>query len=118
MAISDGLIISLVGISVVFGGLLITSWLIAAISLVPVWLERRRQIAPPPAAVVKENVAPVILPVPPADTAAVIAALLEVEMRLHGGDRASRFTFSRGALLSTRREEAAIPPNPPKRGAR
>lgn len=117
MAISDGFIISLVGISVVFCGLLITSWLIAAISLVPVWLERRRQIASPPP-VAKETMAPVIWPVPTADTAAVIAALLEVEMRLHGGDRLSRFTFRRDPALSSWREEIGTPPNPPIRGAR
>ncbi|MCJ7524877.1 MAG: OadG family protein [Candidatus Aminicenantes bacterium] len=119
MTISDGFIISLVGIGVVFAGLLITSWLIAAISLVPVWLERRRQIAsPPPVAVVKENMAPVILPVPPADTAAVIAALLEVEMRLHGGDRLGRFTFRRQPAFSSLREEIGTPANAPIKGVR
>ncbi|HUU04643.1 MAG TPA: OadG family protein [Patescibacteria group bacterium] len=119
MAISDGFIISLVGIGVVFGGLLITSLLISAISLVPVWLERRRLVAPPPpVAVVQETLAPVILPVPPADTAAVIAALLEVEMRLHGGDRLSRFTFRRDPALSSWREEIGTPPNPSIKGAR
>ncbi|MCG2812339.1 MAG: OadG family protein [Candidatus Aminicenantes bacterium] len=119
MAISDGIIISLVGIGVVFSGLLLTSWLISAISLVPVWLERRRQIAsPPPVAVVKETMAPVIWPVPPADTAAVIAALLEVEMRLHGGDRLSRFTFRRDPSLATWRDETGTSPIPPIRGAR
>lgn len=119
MAISDGFIISLVGIGVVFAGLLITSWLISAISLVPVWLERRRQIASPaPAPVVKDNMAPDILPVPPADTAAVIAALLEVEMRLHGGDRLNRFTFLRQPAFSSLREELGTPPNAPIKGAR
>jgi len=96
VAISDAIIISLVGMGVVFFGLLVTSWLISAIALVPAWMERRRQAAPPPPIpVVYETVQPVITPAPPPDTAAVIAALLEVEMRLHGGDRPSRFTFRR-----------------------
>ena len=96
MAISDAIIISLVGMGVVFCGLLLTSWLISVIALVPAWLERRRQAVPPPfVPVAKETVQPLITPVPLPDMAAVIVVLLEVEMRLHGGDRPSRFTFRR-----------------------
>ena len=49
MAIRDALIVSLVGMGVVFLGLLLTSWLISAIALVPSWAGRRRQpkAAPP-----------------------------------------------------------------------
>ncbi|MBN2400691.1 MAG: OadG family protein [Candidatus Aminicenantes bacterium] len=97
MAISDAIIVSLVGIGVVFFGLLITSWLISAIALVPAWLERRRKhmVLPPLAPMANPFPQPAINPPPPPDTAAVIAALLEVEMRLHGGDQSSRFTFRR-----------------------
>jgi Na+-transporting methylmalonyl-CoA/oxaloacetate decarboxylase gamma subunit len=97
VAIRDALLISLVGMGVVFLGLLLTSWLISAIALVPAWLERRRQrrVPPPAAPLARENAPPAVVPVPSADAAAVIAALLEVEMRLYGGEQPRRFTFRR-----------------------
>jgi Na+-transporting methylmalonyl-CoA/oxaloacetate decarboxylase gamma subunit len=119
LAISDGLIISLVGMGVVFFGLLVTSWLISAISLVPAWLERRRHAVPPQAvALIKETVQPVITPTPSPDTAAVIAALLEVEMRLHGGDRIGRFTFRRDPQARDWSVEGGRRDNKPVRGVR
>jgi len=119
MAISDGIIISLVGMGVVFCGLLLTSWLISAISLVPAWLERRRQAVPPPVVpVTRETFQPVITPIPPPDTAAVIAALLEVEMRLYGGDRPSRFTFRRDPLVQSWSADGGRRDNWPVRGVR
>lgn len=95
MAIRDALIVSLAGMGVVFFGLLVTSWLISAIALVPAWLAKARKKAAVPAVVPppKAAVPPQVIPLPTADEAAVIAALLEVEMRLHGGDQSSRFTF-------------------------
>jgi Na+-transporting methylmalonyl-CoA/oxaloacetate decarboxylase gamma subunit len=101
VAIRDALLISLVGISVVFFGLLLTSWLISAIAMVPAWLQRRRQrrVPPPPFPAARENAPLVAIPAPSADAAAVIAALLEVEMRLHGGEPPRRFTFRRDPQL-------------------
>ncbi|MBN2345368.1 MAG: OadG family protein [Candidatus Aminicenantes bacterium] len=120
MTIQDGLTVSLVGITVVFSGLLITSWLISAISLVPAWLQRLRPQVPPPPPVAPFAPAPVaaVTPAPAADVAAVISALLEVEMRLHGGERAERFTFRRDPAVADWRGDAGRRPNPPERGLR
>jgi len=122
VAIRDALIVSLVGISVVFFGLLLTSWLISAISLVPAWINRRRTAPPPPApvpaAAPREAVPLAITPVPPADAAAVIAALLEVEMRLHGGDRLARFTFRRDPAAPDWRGDAGKRSGQPIKGER
>lgn len=98
MTISDALIVSLAGIAVVFFGLLITSLMISAISLVPAWIQRRKlapaAAAPLPAAVpIRETAPPAVIPPPAPAVLAVISALLDVEMRLHGVDRSDRFTF-------------------------
>ena len=98
MTLSDALIVSLAGISVVFFGLLVTSLMISAISLVPAWIQRRKQAsaaaAPLPAAAsIRETAPPVVIPPPTPAVLAVIGALLDVEMRLHGVDRSDRFTF-------------------------
>ncbi len=120
MAISDALVISLVSMVVVFLGLLLTSWLISAIALVPAWLERRRQrhFPPPAAPVVRESAPVLIIPPPPADAAAVIAALLEVEMRLHGAEQPSRFTFRRDAQPRSWGGEGVRGDHRPARGVR
>jgi Na+-transporting methylmalonyl-CoA/oxaloacetate decarboxylase gamma subunit len=119
VAIRDAIIVSLVGMGVVFSGLLLTSWLISAISLVPAWLERRRRsVQPPPAPAVKEMVPALIVPAPPPAVAAVIAALLEVEMRLHGGDLTHRFTFRRDPVVSAWRSESGKRSDQPNRGVR
>ncbi len=120
MAISDAIIVSLVGIGVVFFGLLVTSWLISAIALVPAWLERRRKhMAPPPLApMAKPSVQLVISPPPPPDAAAVITALLEVEMRLHGGDQSSRFTFRRDPQSRGWSRDGGGRDNEPARGVK
>lgn len=119
MAIRDAIIISLVGMGVVFCGLLITSWLISAISMVPALLERRRRVVqPPPAAVAKEAVPALIIPAPPPEAAAVIAALLEVEMRLHGADLNQRFTFRRDPAVSAWKGDAGKRSGQPIRGVR
>jgi Na+-transporting methylmalonyl-CoA/oxaloacetate decarboxylase gamma subunit len=120
VAIRDALIVSLVGMGVVFAGLLLTSFLISAISLVPAWADRRQQrpaLAPPvPAS--REVVPATITPVPPPDTAAVIVALLEVEMRLHGGERAARFTFRRDPAAPDWRGDAGKRSGQPIKGVR
>ena len=120
MAISDALIVSLVGMGVVFSGLLVTSWLISAIALVPTWVERRRQKAASLPAVpqFKETAQPIVVPLPSADAAAVIAALLEVEMRLHGGDQSSRFTFRHDPQARSWSTENGPGANRPGRGVK
>jgi Na+-transporting methylmalonyl-CoA/oxaloacetate decarboxylase gamma subunit len=122
VAIRDALIVSLVGMGVVFFGLLLTSWLISAISLVPAWINRRRTAPPPPPPMSppapREAVPLAITPVPPADAAAVIVALLEVEMRLHGGDRSARFTFRRDPAAPDWRGDAGKRSGQPIKGER
>jgi Na+-transporting methylmalonyl-CoA/oxaloacetate decarboxylase gamma subunit len=120
VAIRDALIVSLVGMGVVFFGLLLTSWLISAISLVPAWIRRSRQAPPPPAPAPapREALLPAITPVPPADEAAVIAALLEVEMRLYGGERPGRFTFRRDPAAPDWRGDAGKRSGQPIKGER
>ncbi len=124
MAIRDALIVSLVGMGVVFSGLLLTSFLISAISQVPAWINRRRTAfpSPPPppvsAPAPREAVPLAITPVPPADAAAVIAALLEVEMRLHGGERPARFTFRRDPAAPDWRGDAGKRSGQPIKGER
>ena len=120
MAIRDALIVSLVGIGVVFSGLLLTSFLISAISLVPAWVTRRKQAPPsaPPVAAPREVVPAAITPPPPPDTAAVIVALLEVEMRLHGGDRSARFTFRHDPAAPDWRGDAGKRSGQPIKGVR
>jgi len=118
VAIRDALIVSLVGMGVVFVGLLLTSFLISAISLVPVWFRRSRQTPPPAPPAPREVSLPAIVPAPPADTAAVIAALLEVEMRLHGGDSSARFTFRRDPTVPDWRGDAGKRSGQPIKGVR
>jgi Na+-transporting methylmalonyl-CoA/oxaloacetate decarboxylase gamma subunit len=120
VAIRDALIVSLVGMGVVFFGLLLTSWLISAISLVPAWASRRRQATPPPMPppAVKSMPPAAITPAPPPDTAAVIAALLEVEMRLHGGEHPARFTFRRDPAAPDWRGDAGKRSGQPIKGVR
>ncbi|MCU0237789.1 MAG: OadG family protein [Acidobacteria bacterium] len=120
MAIRDALIVSLVGMGVVFSGLLLTSFLISAISLVPAWISRSRQAPPPPAPAPapREALPLAVTPVPPPDTAAVIAALLEVEMRLHGVDRPARFTFRRDPAAPDWRGDAGKRSGQPIKGVR
>ena len=120
MAIRDALIVALVGMGVVFSGLLLTSFLISAISLVPAWIKRSRQ-APPspvPSSAPREALPLAITPVPPAEAAAVIAALLEVEMRLYGGDRSARFTFRRDPAAPDWRGDAGKRSGQPIKGVR
>lgn len=124
MAIRDALIVSLVGMGVVFSGLLLTSWLISAISLVPAWFNRRRQgpparaLDPAPASGPSAAAAMAIVPAPDPDTAAVIAALLDVELRLYGGQRNDRFTFRRDPAAADWRGDAALRSGKPLQGAR
>jgi Na+-transporting methylmalonyl-CoA/oxaloacetate decarboxylase gamma subunit len=121
VAIRDAIVVSLVGMGVVFFGLLVTSWLISAIALVPAWVNRRRQAPAPPAP--PQSAAPArdmrsVSPPPAPDVLAVISALLEVEMRLHGGARSGRFTFRRDASAGHWRLDAAMPAGQPDKGAR
>lgn len=90
MELSDALIVTGLGMAVVFTGLLLTSGLIVTFGL----LGRRREA--------REDAAPVAAPaaagpaeVPP-DVLAVITAVLEVERRLHRAESGGRMTIRRG----------------------
>jgi len=107
------------GISVVFFGLLVTSLLISAISRVPAWITRWRASAPPAAPGPAVNpVLAAITPAPSPEMAAVISALLEVEMRLFVGDRSSRFTFRPETAGADWRGDAARRSAQPIKGVR
>jgi Na+-transporting methylmalonyl-CoA/oxaloacetate decarboxylase gamma subunit len=86
----DALIISLLGITVVFAGLSLTSLLIFAVAKLPQLAAKLRtaEQAPrrsQPDTLVREPVDPTIV--------AVIAAALEVERRLHRAERGRRLTI-------------------------
>lgn len=118
MPIRDALIVSLAGITVVFLGLLVTSWLISAISLLTARIQRRRE-APAAASVpLYEATPPVVIPPPAPGVLAVIAALLDVEMRLHGVGRSERFTFRGGADAHDWRGDAGMRSGQPIKGVR
>lgn len=123
MPIRDALIVSLAGITVVFLGLLVTSWLISAISLLTARIQRRREApaatAPAAASVpLYEATPPVVIPPPAPGVLAVIAALLDVEMRLHGVGRSERFTFRGGADAHDWRGDAGMRSGQPIKGVR
>ncbi len=125
MAIRDALIISLVGMGVVFSGLLLTSFLISAISLVPAWIQRRKlapaaEASPPAAAAapLREAVPPAVFPPPAPAVLAVIGALLDVEMRLHGVNRSDRFTFRNDPDAHEWRGDAGMRSAQPIKGVR
>lgn len=95
MNMIDALVVALVGMGVVFTGLLLTSLTIWSFSVVPpLW--KKLTGTKEPAAVAAEN-APVTMaessPIPDPDVFAVIVTVLEVERRLHFSDRMSRYTF-------------------------
>ncbi len=94
---SDALTLTVLGMGVVFCGLLLTSLVIILLGVVPRLLQRRRQ-APQPSSEVAtatvstqpakgEAVSPEVL--------SVIAAVLEVERRLYHSEGPGRFTMGR-----------------------
>lgn len=89
MALGDALMISLLGLAVVFGGLSLTALLVFAVARLPrlaAWLGARRRLVP------AVNGAEERPPVEPA-VVAVIAAALEVERRLHHAELGRRLTI-------------------------
>ncbi len=88
MELTDALIITGLGMGVVFTGLLLTSALIVLFAAVPRWLDR----APggKPAGEAAAGIAP---PPPDPVVVAVLLAVIDAERRL-GGARAGRLTFS------------------------
>mgnify|MGYP001145243814 CR=1 FL=1 len=89
---TDGLLITALGMGVVFVGLILTSLLIVSFSVVPRLLKGRAPAAAPEAP-------PASAPggVPPADARviAVITAALEIERRLRGLETGGRLTIQR-----------------------
>ena len=97
MDLMDALVITALGMGVVFSGLLLTAILILSFSVLPRLVHRRTATAVKPATATGE--APRQGPVPP-DVLAVITTVLEVERRLYHSDPGGRLTIAR------RREEA------------
>jgi len=92
VSLIDALIITGLGMSVVFIGLTLTSLLIWSFSAVPAFFQRRRRpAAPTPAAV--ETVVDAA-PLDP-QVLAVILTVLEIELRLTAPDRGGRLTLPR-----------------------
>jgi hypothetical protein len=125
VTLSDALIVSLAGIAVVFFGLLVTSLMISAISLVPAWIQRRKpapgaeaQLSAAASAPLREAAPPVVVPPPAPAVLAVISALLDVEMRLHGADRPTRFTFRNDPDAHEWRGDAGMRSAQPIKGVR
>jgi Na+-transporting methylmalonyl-CoA/oxaloacetate decarboxylase gamma subunit len=90
MDIWDALTISLLGIGVVFLGLIFTSLLISSFSTIPRLFARKEKPAPAtataPAAGPPVEIDPDIL--------AVLTTVLEVELRLHAGRHGQRLTIA------------------------
>lgn len=99
MDAGDALIISALGMGVVFGGLTLTAVLILAVSRLPEALARlRRPRVEPhqPPGMPRRAADPEIV--------AVIAAALEVERRLHRAEEGRRLTIEREQQHRTRGE--------------
>lgn len=90
MNMSEALIITGLGVGVVFSGLILTSLLISSFSFFPRMLAKLTAPKPAPETPV-ETVR--ISPPPDPEVAAVIATLLEVEFRLNMPLMEGRFTF-------------------------
>jgi len=88
---SDALLITVLGIMVVFSGLVLTALLIASFALTG--KKKKKAPAQAVAAVEPRPEEPAPNKPLPADVLAVIAAVLEVELRLTLGVDESRFTF-------------------------
>lgn len=104
MSAIEAMIVTGLGMGVVFIGLALTALMIWSFRAVPELLQRRRRPAvPPPAAV--ETVADAA-PLDP-QVLAVILTVLEIELRLNAPDHGSRLTL-------TRQRQSVQPP--PQRG--
>ncbi len=94
MELTEALTVTLLGMGVVFVGLILTSLVIVAFSVVPRLLTRRNPSAAVPGPVVK--VVEQGQPVPP-EVVTVITTVLEVERRLSLLNPRARLTIARGA---------------------
>jgi Na+-transporting methylmalonyl-CoA/oxaloacetate decarboxylase gamma subunit len=91
MEFSDALTITVLGLGVVFSGLLLTAALISSFSLIPRLLNRT-----PGAPTTGENPStPEQGPPIPGEILSVITAVLEVERRLYHSDPGGRLTINR-----------------------
>lgn len=91
----DALVVTFLGVSVVFTGLILTYLIIVAIIQIPVLAEKLKRpktvLAPQPEG---KTAAETQTPVS-AEKMAVIATVLEVELRLRNSMANTRFTFRR-----------------------
>ncbi len=92
MELTDALIVTGLGMAVVFTGLLLTSGLIVTFGLLGRRREARDGAVPPPAAA-PAAAGPAEVP---QDVLAVITAVLEVERRLYRAESGGRMTIRRG----------------------
>jgi Na+-transporting methylmalonyl-CoA/oxaloacetate decarboxylase gamma subunit len=90
--IADALVITALGISVVFCGLILTALLISSLSFIPALLKSRNS---KPVATPVMTAAPAPEPAIAPEIIAVLTAVLETEIRLHRAYGSSRFTFRR-----------------------
>ncbi len=104
MDIADALVITALGISVVFSGLILTALLISSLSFFPAMMKSRNKKTADKA--VTSAVPAPEAPIEP-EIIAVLTAVLETEIRLHRAYGSSRFTFRRPA-------PAACPPGQEK----
>lgn len=92
MDFNDAIIITLLGMSVVFVGLILTSLLISSFSIFPRWFKRDQSVTAPTSIPAEPSVpAPELDP----DTLAVITAVLEVELRLYQLHHGQKLTIAR-----------------------
>ncbi len=95
MDLNDALIVTALGIAVVFSGLILTSLMISTFPLVPRLADkfkRNPQSRPQPESPIKTGQPPAkISP----DIVAVISAVVEVEARIRRASAGSKYTFKR-----------------------
>ncbi len=94
MTLIDALVVTVLGVSVVFAGLALTYFVIVAIIRIPLLMEKLKRTPVPPAAVEPKSPKAVLV-LPSSETMAIIATVLEVELRLRNSMANTRFTFRR-----------------------
>ena len=96
MELSDALTITVLGLAVVFSGLLLTAALISSFSVIPQLLQRVSRTSSatkePPTTLQGPPVSPEVL--------SVIATVLEIERRLYHADPGGRLTIIRRKEVS------------------
>ena len=97
MSLNDALIITSLGLGVVFSGLILTAMLISSLSVIPALLKKgpkkiNSNLREEPQTAAAVEAEPEII--------AVITAVLETEIRIHRAYGSSQFTFRRFSAQS------------------